>query len=168
MRTAPMFVCGLLLVAANAAMAASADYYLKIDAVGLDPGGPIYMKAHSSGDLDGDGRADNVVIRMECAAGVMHTAQYQVVSPRDAASGQASGKRMHKPFTIVKEWGAATPQLMAMKASYDVKKVEGTGARAKTMIEDSWNPISLADSEDLCAAAAAARATKTRSNIQNN
>ena len=90
MRTAPMFVCGLLLVAANAAMAASADYYLKIDAVGLDPGGPIYMKAHSSGDLDGDGRADNVVIRMECAAGVMHTAQYQVVSPRDAASGQAA------------------------------------------------------------------------------
>lgn len=167
MRTAPMFVSGLLLVAANAAMAASADYYLKIDAVGLDPGGPIYMKAHSSGDLDGDGRADNVVIRMECAAGVMHSAQYQVVSPRDAASGQASGKRMHKPFTIVKEWGAATPQLMAMKASYDVKKVEGTGARAISY-EDSWNPIGLANSEDLCAAAAAARATKTRSNIQNN
>ena len=167
MRTAPMFVSGLLLVAANAAMAASADYYLKIDAVGLDPGGPIYMKAHSSGDLDGDGRADNVVIRMECAAGVMHSAQYQVVSPRDAASGQASGKRMHKPFTIVREWGAATPQLMAMKASYDVKKVEGTGARAISY-EDSWNPIGLANSEDLCAAAAAARATKTRSNIQNN
>lgn len=167
MRRAPMIASGLLLVA-NAAMAASADYYLKIDAVGRDPGGPIYMKAHSSGDLDGDGRADDIIIRMDCAAGVMHTAQYQVTSPRDAASGQASGKRMHKPFKIVKEWGAATPQLMAMKTGYDVKKVEGTGARAKTMMEDSWSPISLSNSEELCAAAAAAKVTKTRSNIQNN
>lgn len=167
MRIAPM-IASVLLVAANAAMAASADYYLKFDSVGRDPGGPIYLKAHSSGDLDGDGLADNVVIRMECAAGVMHTAQYQVTSPRDAASGQASGKRMHKPFTIVKEWGAATPQLRAMKTGYDIKKVEGTGARAKTMAEDSWNPITLANSEELCAAAAAAKVTKTRSNIQNN
>ena len=167
MRTAPMIASGLLLVA-NATMAASADYYMTFKAVGLDPGGPMYIKAHSSGDLDGDGLADDVVIRMECAAGVMHTAQYRVTGPRDAASGQASGKRMHKPFTIVKEWGAASPQLMAMKSSYDIKKMEGTGARAKTMAEDSWNPITLANSEDLCAAAAAAKATKTRSNIQNN
>lgn len=166
MRTAPMIASGLLLVA-NAVMAAHADYYMTFKAVGLDPGGPIYVKAHSSGDLDGDGLADDVVIRMECAAGAMHTAEYRVTSPRDAASGQASGKRMHKPFTIVKEWGAATPQLMAMKASYDVKKVEGTGARAISY-DDSWNPIALSNSEDLCAAAAAVRATKTRSNIQNN
>ncbi len=168
MRIAPV-IASALLVAANSALAASADYYLKIDAVGRDAGGPIYLKAHSSGDLDGDGMADNLVIRMECAAGVMHTAQYRVTSPRDAASGQASGKRMHKPFTIVKEWGVATPQLMAMKTGYDVKKVEGTGARAKTMMEDSWHSISLSNSEELCAAAAAAKiVTKTSSNIQNN
>ena len=49
------------------------------------------------------------VIRLTCDAGVAPTAHYQVTSPRDAASGQATGKRMHKPFTIVKEWGAATP-----------------------------------------------------------
>jgi hypothetical protein len=161
-------IAGVLFVAANAAMAAHADYYMTFKAVGIDPGGPMYIQARSSGDLDGDGLADDVVIRMECAAGVMHLAQYQVISPRDAASGQASGKRMHKPFTIVKEWGAATPQLMAMKTGYDIKKVEGTGARAKTMAVDDWNPINLSNSEELCAAAAAAKATKTRSNIQNN
>ncbi|MEO5612944.1 MAG: type VI secretion system tube protein Hcp [Sphingomicrobium sp.] len=149
-------------------MAASADYYMTFKAISLDPGGPMYLKAHSSGDLDGDGVADDVVIRMECAAGVMHAAQYQVTGPRDAASGQATGKRMHKPFTIVKEWGAASPQLMAMKATYDIKKVEGTGARAKATGEDDWNPISLANSEELCAAAVAAKVIKTRSNIQNN
>ena len=36
---------------------------------------------------------------------------YEVKSPRDAASGQASGKRQHSPIKIVKEWGAATPQI---------------------------------------------------------
>jgi hypothetical protein len=166
MRAAMVFT-GSLILAANAATAASADYYLKIDAVGRDPGGPTYLKAHSSADLDGDGLADDVVIRMECAAGTMHAADYRVTGPRDAASGQATGKRMHKPFVVVKEWGAATPQLMAMKTGYDIKKVEGTGARG-TMMEDSWNPISLSNSEELCAAAATAKATKTRSNIQNN
>jgi type VI secretion system secreted protein Hcp len=35
-----------------------------------------------------------------------------IVSPRDAASGLPTGKRMHKPFTIVKEVDAATPLLM--------------------------------------------------------
>ena len=163
----PMIASGLLLLA-SAATAASADYYLKFNSVGLDPGGPIYLKAHSSGDLDGDGVADDVVVRMVCTAGVMHSAEYRVTGPREAASGQASGKRMHKPFTMVKEWGAATPELAAMKASYDIKKVEGTGARAKITMEDDWNPMSLANSEDVCASAAAAKATKTRSNVQNN
>jgi len=167
MRAAPLIASGLLLMA-SAAMAASADYYLKFDAVGHNADGPTYLKAHSSADLDGDGLADDLIIRMDCAAGTLHNADYRVTGPRDAASGQASDKRMHKPFTIVKEWGAATPQLMALKTGYDVKKVEGTGARAKPMMEDSWNPISLSNAEELCAAAATARATKTRSNIQNN
>ena len=56
---------------------------------------------------------------------------------------------------------------MAMKTGYDIKKVEGTGAR--TMAVDDWSAITLSDSEALCAeATTAARATKTRSNIQNN
>src|SRR3989338_6751045 len=31
---------------------------------------------------------------------------------RDAATGQSSGKRQHKPMMIIKEWDAATPLLM--------------------------------------------------------
>ena len=90
---------------------ASADYYLKIDSVARETAqGPIYLKAQSSGDLDGDGLPDSAVIRIDLRRRRRcPTAQYQVTSPRDAASGQATGKRMHKPFTIVKEWGAATP-----------------------------------------------------------
>ncbi len=35
---------------------------------------------------------------------------YNVRSPRDVASGQASGKRTHQPVTFVKEWGPSSPQ----------------------------------------------------------
>jgi type VI secretion system secreted protein Hcp len=37
---------------------------------------------------------------------------HQVASPRDSASGQATGKRQHKPLTITKEIDKATPLLM--------------------------------------------------------
>ena len=36
---------------------------------------------------------------------------YEVKSPHDIATGQHSGKRQHSPIRIVKEWGAATPQI---------------------------------------------------------
>ncbi len=29
---------------------------------------------------------------------------------RDASTGQATGKRQHKPIKIIKEWGASSPQ----------------------------------------------------------
>jgi len=36
--------------------------------------------------------------------------EYAVQSPRDQATGMASGKRQHKPIVITKEIGASTPQ----------------------------------------------------------
>ena len=136
---------------------------LSIYGVGGDAGGPVYLQTHA-GDLDGDGVSDDAYVKLDCADGKLARALYQI-APRDAASGQASGKRMHKPVTFVKEWSAATSELAAMKASYDVKKVEGTGARAAA---DSWSPLVLNGTDGLCPAAqAVVRATKTRSNIQN-
>ena len=38
---------------------------------------------------------------------------YQVEAPRDVATGKASGKRYHRPLTILKEWGASSPQFFA-------------------------------------------------------
>jgi len=43
-----------------------------------------------------------------------------VTSPRDAASGQASGKRQYQPVTIVKAWGAASPQGLTACATNEV------------------------------------------------
>ena len=42
---------------------------------------------------------------------------YEVASPRDPATGMATGKRQHKPITITKEWGAASPQIFHALAS---------------------------------------------------
>jgi len=45
---------------------------------------------------------------------------YAVVSPRDLATGMATGKRQHKPVTITKEWGAASPQLFQALVTNEV------------------------------------------------
>ena len=97
----------------------------------------------------------------------MSSAAYEVTSPRDIATGQASGKRMHKPFVIRKEWGAASPQLSAMKPTYDVKTMKGTRVAAGA---DGWTSMTLSSTDGVCAAAAASapKATKPRSNVQNN
>ena len=47
---------------------------------------------------------------------------HEIKSPRDAASGQATGKRQHQPVTFVKEWGAATPQLYRALVTNEVLK----------------------------------------------
>ncbi len=47
---------------------------------------------------------------------------YEVQSPRDVATGQASGKRQHKPVAITKEWGPATPQLFQALVTNEVLK----------------------------------------------
>lgn len=50
---------------------------------------------------------------------------YVLTSPRDVATGQATGKRLHSPLSIVKEWGAATPQLFhALFRNETLKTVE--------------------------------------------
>jgi type VI secretion system secreted protein Hcp len=41
-------------------------------------------------------------------------------APHDAATGQASGKRQYKPVTIVKQWGAASPQILQACATNEV------------------------------------------------
>ena len=43
-----------------------------------------------------------------------------IVSPRDLASGQASGKRQYKPITIVKRVDASTPRLFQACATNEV------------------------------------------------
>jgi hypothetical protein len=158
----------LFLFAAAAApgggtMAMDDWHTLAISGVGGETNGPLYLQVHA-GDLDGDGIPDDAVLKLVCADGKLSNASY-VVSPRDAASGMATGKRQHKPITVVKEWGAASPQLLAMKPGYDVKTIKTARTAA-----DGWTEISLSKTDGLCPAAQAAAATvvKSKSNITNN
>ncbi len=48
--------------------------------------------------------------------------RYQPAPPRDVASGQSSGKRQHEPIVIVKESGAASPQLLRALTTHELLK----------------------------------------------
>lgn len=129
------------------------------------PSRPPYYLRVQAGDLDGDGLADEAYVKLVCADGVLKQATYTVISPRDSASGQASGKRMHKPITFVKEWGPSTPMLSAVKPTYNVKNMD----RAR-VAGGGWAPLSMANTDGLCPAtdAAVAAIVRSKSNITNN
>ena len=61
------------------------------------------------------GRAGKLVLTLDGIQGgiTIRGAHYA----RDAASGLATGKRMWKPLTIIKEWGASSPQLLGLMHS---------------------------------------------------
>jgi type VI secretion system secreted protein Hcp len=47
---------------------------------------------------------------------------YSAVSPRDISTGQASGRRQHKPIVITREPGAASPQFFTALVTNEVLK----------------------------------------------
>lgn len=58
---------------------------------------------------------------------------YDIKSPRDVATGQASGKRMHKPILITKEFDKTKPDNMITIVD------NGSSITFKTSPVDSWN-----------------------------
>jgi hypothetical protein len=158
----------LLLLAAAAAptskTSAMDDWHvLSITEVGGETSGPLYLRVQAD-DLDGDGKADDAVLKLVCSAGQLTNASY-IVSPRDSATGMATGRRQYAPVKIVKEWGAASPDLQKMKPQYDVKMLKGNERMA-----DGWTSVTLTKTDGLCAASqtAAAAVVKSKSNITNN
>jgi len=66
----------------------------------------LRLKGQKQGEIKGS------VIQKGRAGKIMVIAvSHEIVSPRDPASGQATGKRMHKPFVITKELDKSTPLL---------------------------------------------------------
>jgi len=66
----------------------------------------LRLKGQKQGDIKGSvtqkGREDSIMV-------IAYS--HEIVSPRDAASGLPTGKRMHKPLVITKELDKATPLL---------------------------------------------------------
>jgi type VI secretion system secreted protein Hcp len=80
----------------------------------------LTVVGHTQGAFKGDGlRAKGHELQMQAL-----TFDYSIVSPRDIATGQASGRRQHKPVVISKEWGPSMPQfLQAIATNEQLTKV---------------------------------------------
>jgi type VI secretion system secreted protein Hcp len=65
--------------------------------------GNFTATGQKQGAITGDGPNGAMIL-----IGLSHA----IISPRDAASGLPTGKRMHKPFTITKELDKSTPKLL--------------------------------------------------------
>jgi type VI secretion system secreted protein Hcp len=69
----------------------------------------LKLKGQNSGDVKGSvtqkGREDTIMV---------HAYTHEIVTPRDAASGLPTGKRMHKPLTITKEIDKSSPILYSI------------------------------------------------------
>ena len=67
----------------------------------------------ATGDVNGDGTADLTAAKSSGHASeksAVLDSSTKVQSPRDVATGQASGKRQHQPVTIKKETDASSPK----------------------------------------------------------
>ena len=92
------------------------------------------------------GAMESGVVKFRCDGGAMTGAW--LYNPRELATGMATGKRMHKPFTIVKEWGAVAPGVS--KGSWDL--ATGKGARSVGGISamDDWTAITITGLDQAC------------------
>ena len=106
------------------------------------PGKPVY------GNITFEG----IVSPRDIATGQASGKRSSVQAPRDVATGQSSGKRQHRPFTITKEWNASTPTLIL--GQIIVGDVDGDGASDRT----PGDPIPGLDVKNSTAASAPVKA----------
>jgi type VI secretion system secreted protein Hcp len=66
----------------------------------------LTLKGQKQGDIRG-----GVTQKGREGAILVHAVRHELVSPRDAASGQAAGKRVHAPLVITKDLDRSTPLL---------------------------------------------------------
>ena len=75
----------------------------------------VSAKGTKQGQFKGESVREAFRDKMEASAFVL-----EITSPRDVATGQASGKRQFKPLIITKEVGAASPQFLQALATNEV------------------------------------------------
>jgi type VI secretion system secreted protein Hcp len=82
----------------------------------------LYVKV--VGKKQGTFKGDGLLTKGHTDQMLASAFDYGLVSPRDIATGQASGKRQHKPVVITKEWGPSMPQfLQAVATNEQLTKV---------------------------------------------
>jgi len=92
----------------------------------------VTIEGTRQGKLKGESLRANAADKIE-ALGV----SYEVLSSHDLATGQAAGKRQHKPVTITKEWEGYTIEADVAFADVDQVRVVFENARHHFEIGDS-------------------------------
>src|ERR1051325_3861520 len=75
----------------------------------------VSVKGAKQGQFKGESMRDKGGDKIQVIA-----YSFEVTSPRDAASGMASGRRQYKPLEITKELGASSPQFFQACATNEV------------------------------------------------
>jgi type VI secretion system secreted protein Hcp len=88
-----------------------------INAAAAPPHVTLYVKV--VGKKQGTFKGDGLVAKGHADQMLASAFDYGLVSPRDIATGQASGKRQHKPVVITKEWGPSMPQFLQAAATHE-------------------------------------------------
>jgi type VI secretion system secreted protein Hcp len=105
---------------------ASETVYIRLNGGKMAIEGSAHDTAHAgwinaasivAGDLNGDSKADSQNIGSQSSGAGAGKASAKESNGRDAATGLASGKRMHKPFVIMREVDKASPLLAKACAS---------------------------------------------------
>jgi type VI secretion system secreted protein Hcp len=82
---------------------------------------PIYLQYSAiGGNIPNVGKSQVYGMTQGLKSITPGNVSYAIQSPRDIATGQASGKRQHEPIKITKEWGAASPQFLNSLANNKV------------------------------------------------
>jgi len=82
----------------------------------------VSVKGKKQGQFPGESPRKAYDTKIPCLA-----FDYAIESPRDAHTGQASGKRQHRPVQITKEWGKTSPmffQALVNNEALDEIKME--------------------------------------------
>jgi type VI secretion system secreted protein Hcp len=69
------------------------------------------------GRKQGTFKGDGLTSRLHLDQMLASAFDYGLTSPRDPATGLATGKRQHKPVVITKEWGPSMPQFLQAAAT---------------------------------------------------
>jgi type VI secretion system secreted protein Hcp len=69
------------------------------------------------GKKQGTFKGDGLTSRLHLDQMLASAFDYGLASPRDPATGLATGKRQHKPVVITKEWGPSMPQFLQAAAT---------------------------------------------------
>lgn len=136
--------------ATNKTMASDDWQTMTVRGVSVEPGRYDTYLQVSTGDVDGDGISDQGVIKMVCSKGAAPVTLWRSDSPRDAATGLATGKRQHGSVIFTKEWSTPSAAVSAVKYNWDLKS--NTGKRMASPSGDGWTPISLSNGQAMCSA----------------